>query len=66
MKEEVWRQCIKFDMYNEFIKNFERLTQLQKDYVENLERMNYLYNESIKTIGIVNDLYNALLEIMRK
>jgi hypothetical protein len=28
-----------FDMYNEFTKNFEKITQLQKDYVENLERL---------------------------
>lgn len=37
-----------FDTYNEFIKNIEKVTQLQKDYVTNLERINYLYNESIK------------------
>ena len=39
-----------FDMYNEFIKNFEKMTQLQKDYVENLERINYVYNQFIKSI----------------
>ena len=47
-----------FDVYNEFIKNFEKITQLQKDYVENLERINYLYNESIKSIERVNELYD--------
>jgi hypothetical protein len=39
-----------FDIYNEFIKNLEKVTQLQKDYDRNLERINYLYNESIKNI----------------
>jgi hypothetical protein len=39
-----------FDMYNEFIKNFEKMTQLQKDYVENLQCINYMYNEFIKSI----------------
>jgi hypothetical protein len=50
-----------FDMYNEFIKNFERITQLEKDYIENLERINSLYNESIRSIERVNDLYNAFI-----
>ena len=44
-----------FDTYNEFIKNIEKVTQLQKDYVTNLERINYLYNESIKNIERVNE-----------
>jgi hypothetical protein len=35
-----------FDMYNEFIKSIEKITQLQKDYIKNLERINYLYNYS--------------------
>ena len=39
-----------FDMYNEFIKNFERIIQLQKDYASNLETIIRLYNESIKSI----------------
>jgi LPS O-antigen subunit length determinant protein (WzzB/FepE family) len=47
-----------FDIYNEFIKNFEKVNQLQKDYIINLERINYLYNESIKSIEKVNHLYN--------
>ena len=55
-----------FDMYNEFIKNFEKMTQLQKDYVENLERINYLYNESIKSIERVNDLYNVFIRNYEK
>jgi hypothetical protein len=37
-------------MYNEFIKNFERIIQLQKDYASNLETIIRLYNESIKSI----------------
>ena len=39
-----------FDIYNEFIKNFEKISQLQKDYIINLEKINYLYNESIKSV----------------
>jgi hypothetical protein len=55
-----------FDIYNEFIKGVEKITQLQKGYIENLERMNYLYNESIKTIERVNDLYNAFIRNYEK
>ncbi len=45
-----------FDIYNEFIKKFEKIDQLQKDYIVNLERLNSLYNESIKNIERVNTL----------
>jgi hypothetical protein len=55
-----------FDIHNEFIKNFEKVNQLQKDYIINLERINYLYNESIKSIERVNELYKSTLEITRK
>lgn len=55
-----------FDTYNEFIKNIEKVTQLQKDYVTNLERINYLYNESIKNIERVMSYMTHSLEIMRK
>jgi len=34
-----------FDTYNEFIKNIEKVTQLQKDYVTNLETT-YIMNLS--------------------
>lgn len=47
-----------FEMYSEFIKNLEKVNQLQRDFITNLERINYLYNESIKSIEKVNDLYN--------
>jgi chromosome segregation ATPase len=47
-----------FDMYNESIKNFEKIAQLQKDYILYLERINYVYNESIKSIETVNHLYD--------
>ena len=47
-----------FDIYDEFIKNFEKINQLQRDYIINLERINYLYNESINSIERVNYLYN--------
>ena len=52
-----------FDMYNEFIKNFERIIQLQKDYASNLETINRLYNESIKGIERVNELYKEFLHL---
>jgi hypothetical protein len=55
-----------FDIYNEFIKNFEKVNQLQKDYIRNLERINYLYDESIKSIERVNDLYNAYIRNYEK
>jgi DNA-binding ferritin-like protein (Dps family) len=56
-----------FDMYSEFIKNFEKITQLQKDYVMNLERIkNYLYNESIKSVEGVNNLYNEYIRNYEK
>ena len=55
-----------FDMYNEFIKNFEKINQLQKDYIGNLERINYVYNESIKNIGRINNLYNELISNYEK
>jgi hypothetical protein len=44
------------DTYNEFIKNFEKINELQKDYIIYLERISYLYNESIKSIERVNEL----------
>ena len=55
-----------FDMYSEFIKNFEKITQLQKDYIRNLEQTNYLYNESIKNIVRINDLYNEFIRNYEK
>ena len=55
-----------FDTYNEFIKNIEKVTQLQKDYVTNLERINYLYNESIKNIERVNELYDTFIRNYEK
>ena len=56
-----------FDMYSEFIKNFEKITQLQKDHVMNLERIkNYLYNESIKSVEGVNNLYNEYIRNYEK
>ena len=39
-----------FDIYTEFLKNFEKISQLQQDYIRNLERINQLYDESIKRI----------------
>src|SRR5215831_17155406 len=55
-----------FDTYNEFIKNIEKVTQLQKDYVTNLERINYLYNESIKNIERINELYDTFIRNYEK
>ncbi len=55
-----------FDIYNEFIKNYEKLHQLQKDYIINLERINHLYNESIKSIERVNELYNESIRNYEK
>ena len=55
-----------FEMYNEFIKNLEKVNQLQRDYITNLELINYLYNESIKSIERVNDLYNQSIRNYEK
>jgi hypothetical protein len=50
-----------FDIYNEYIKNFEKVNRLQQDYVRNLERINYLYDKSIKSIEKANELYNIFI-----
>jgi hypothetical protein len=55
-----------FDIYNEFIKNLEKIGQLQRDYIRNLERINQLYDESIKRIERVNELYNKYIDSFGK
>jgi uncharacterized protein Yka (UPF0111/DUF47 family) len=49
-----------FDIYTEFLKNFEKISQLQQDYIRNLERINQLYDDSIKRIERVNEIYNKM------
>ena len=55
-----------FDIYNEFIKNIDKINQLQQDYIRNLERVNQLYDESIKRIEKVNELYNTFIDSYQK
>lgn len=42
-----------FDIYTEFFKNFEKISQLQQDYIRNLERINpavwWIYQENWKS-----------------
>jgi len=35
-------------MYNEFLRYFERMNELNNGYVKGMERINQLYTESIK------------------
>jgi len=55
-----------FDTYNEYIKNFEKIIQLQQDYIRNLERISHLYNEFIKNIERVNEIYNEFIVSYKK
>jgi hypothetical protein len=50
-----------FDTYNEYIKNFEKIIQLQQDYIRNLEQISHLYNEFINNIERVNKIYNEFI-----
>ena len=36
------------NIYGEFLKSFERISQLYQQYAENMQRSNELYNELIK------------------
>jgi hypothetical protein len=55
-----------FDTYNEYVKNFEKIIQLQQDYIRNLEHISHLYNEFIKNIERVNELYNKSIASFEK
>lgn len=55
-----------FGTYNEYIKNFEKIVQLQQDYIRNLEHMSHLYNELIKNVDRLNELYNKYIASFEK
>ena len=55
-----------FYTYNEYVKNFEKIIQLQQDYIRNLEHISHLYNEFIKNIERVNELYNKSIASFEK
>ena len=67
-KYDLWYYCQMtwFDIYNEFIRNFDKISQLQQDYIRNLERINHLYDESIKSMERVNELYNKFVDSYEK
>jgi hypothetical protein len=46
-----------FDMYNESIKNFEKIAQLQKDYIHGIETVNHLYDDFTRNYEKINKAY---------
>jgi len=50
------------DMYNEFIKYFQRMGEMYKEYVKSMERINQLYTESIRNVERMNELYRELIK----
>jgi len=50
------------NMYNEFVRYFERMGELYKEYTKGMERINQLYTESIKNVEKTNELYRELIK----
>ncbi len=51
------------DMYNEFVRYFERMGGLYKEYAKSIDRINQLYTESIKNVERMNELYKDIQRI---
>jgi hypothetical protein len=39
-----------FDMYNEFVKNFEKINDLYNEFIRNYEKMNRAYEQQFDNV----------------
>lgn len=52
--------------YNQFVRYFERMSQLYQESMKSIERTNQLYTESIKNVERLNELYKEIIKTNEK
>jgi hypothetical protein len=51
------------DMYNQYVKGYEKMNEFYNDYVNKMKMLNELFDEASRNISRMNELYRDLVKV---